>query len=69
MTCLTLLAVDHLKRSVAPEVMLFGFVAGRRTHEITSGLKRVVQHATEWGKEYCMHMASLDVYRAFDNVQ
>eukprot|EP00959_Pyramimonas_sp_CCMP1952_P378730 7933418-Pyramimonas_sp.AAC.1 len=38
MTCLTLLTVDHLKRSVAPEVMLFGFVAGRRTHEITSGL-------------------------------
>eukprot|EP00959_Pyramimonas_sp_CCMP1952_P348412 7298374-Pyramimonas_sp.AAC.1 len=49
--------------------MLFGFVAGRRTHDITSGLKRVVQHATEWRKESCMHMASLGVYRALDNVQ
>ena len=68
-SCLTLLAVDHLKRSVPSRVMLFGFVAGRRTHEITGGLKRLAQHATEWGKDHTMHLASLDVYRAFDNVQ
>ena len=69
LTCLTLLAVDHLKRSVPSQVMLFGFVGGRRTHEITGGFKRIAQHATEWGKQYCVHAASLDVHRCFDNVQ
>ena len=67
-SCLAQLLERHV-RSIDghKHCQLYGFMPGRRTHEVTSGLKNLVRHTAMWGKSYSLSWASLDVAQAFDH--
>eukprot|EP00959_Pyramimonas_sp_CCMP1952_P251353 5252786-Pyramimonas_sp.AAC.1 len=54
-------------RLVATSAVNYGFMPGRRTHEVTSGLKNLVRHTAMWGEPCSLSWASLDVAGAFDD--
>jgi len=47
---------------------LFGFRKHRKVHEITAGLKQVVRHSIEWGKDDSLHLGLADVKHAFETM-
>eukprot|EP00959_Pyramimonas_sp_CCMP1952_P450208 9426886-Pyramimonas_sp.AAC.1 len=71
MGCLCILLNSHLVAiapAVAPSLCMYGFSQGRKTHEVTPGLKSVCRHVRSWGKEENVVFASLDVATAFDSL-
>jgi len=54
----------YLARARA-QVALFGFCPGRACSEVTAGLKTVAQHASQWGKDRAVLIASADLKQAF----
>eukprot|EP00959_Pyramimonas_sp_CCMP1952_P003600 75876-Pyramimonas_sp.AAC.1 len=49
------------------QVALFGFCPGRTCSEVTAGLKTVAQHASQWGKDRAVLIASAGVKQAFQH--
>ena len=47
---------------------LFGFRKHRKVHDITAGLKQVVRHSIEWGKDESLHLGLADVKHAFETM-
>eukprot|EP00959_Pyramimonas_sp_CCMP1952_P078302 1636971-Pyramimonas_sp.AAC.1 len=63
-----LVLLSNLSKWAPQYLHNYGFCKGRRTRDITAMLKHVTTHALEWGNDETLHLASLDVHTAFDNV-